>query len=508
LVREIVKSNLFGTSSLLGAYTVAVLVPMTLFNLITGGEMVSSSLVPVFSDYASKEKRPELWRVFGIVLSLATTILTLVVILVIWLAPQIAWLAGARNFEDQTLVPITVTLMRLATPAVIFLSISSLITGLLLALKRFTLPAFTAAVFNGTIVIVALLRPDEISSLVWGILLGSFFQILLQLPGLRDAKIRFTYYWRHPAVRRIAILYAPIVVALVVNQIAIWISYNLAITTGDNSVTYMAYATTLYQFPLGLVVSAVSIATLPTLSRLASSYRDSLDNQLSDATERLNDYKETLAGGLRLVITLILPAAAGLFALAVPIIALLLEHGEFTSDDTLITARVLRVYIVGLAFAAVDQMLIIASYARKDTWRPALVGVISIAIYTVTAFVLIDPLGLLSLMVADAVKHAIHTLLMIWLLRRLVGSLSSFKIGTVLAKSLVAAVLVGAAAYLTATILNGLLDQDSFLAKFAIVAAGGLAGVLTYIVAVFVLDIRDAKSLKQLLPKRRSNKTT
>jgi len=112
LVREIVKSNLFGTSSLLGAYTVAVLVPMTLFNLITGGEMVSSSLVPVFSDYASKEKRPELWRVFSIVLSLATTVLTLVVILVIWLAPQIAWLAGARNFEDQTLVPITVTLMR------------------------------------------------------------------------------------------------------------------------------------------------------------------------------------------------------------------------------------------------------------------------------------------------------------------------------------------------------------------------------------------------------------
>ena len=62
LAREIVKSNLYGASGLLGAYTVAVLVPMTLFNLITGGEMVSSSLVPVFSDYSAKEKRPELWR--------------------------------------------------------------------------------------------------------------------------------------------------------------------------------------------------------------------------------------------------------------------------------------------------------------------------------------------------------------------------------------------------------------------------------------------------------------
>ncbi len=502
LAREIVKSNLYGTSSLLGAYTVAVLVPMTLFNLITGGEMVSSSLVPVFSDYAAKEKRPELWRVVSMVLSMASAILIIIVILVIWFAPQVAWLAGARNFDDQTLAPITVKLMRLATPAVLFLSISSVLTGVLLALKRFTLPAFTGAVFNGTIVVVVLLRPEEISSLVWGLLLGSFLQIIFQAPGLRDGHIRLTYYWRHPAVRRIITLYAPIVVALVVNQIAIWISYNLAITTGDNSVTYMTYATTLYQFPLGLVVTAVSIATLPTLSRLATSYREAVESHSDDATQRLSEYKETLAGGLRLVITLILPAAAGLFALAVPIIALLLEHGQFTSDDTVITARVLRVYIIGLVFAAVDQMLVIASYARKDTWRPALVGVISIVIYTITAFALIKPLGLLSLMVADAVKHGVHTLIMIWILRRQVGNLSGYQIGAALLKSIVAAISVGIAAYICATLLSGVFEHDTFLSRLAIVAAAGFAGVLTFLIAVFALDIRDAKSLKQLVPKK------
>jgi len=507
LAREIVKSNLFGASGLLGAYTVAVLVPMTLFNLITGGEMVSSSLVPVFSDYAGKEKRPELWRVVSMVLSLATTLLIIIVILVIWLAPQIAWLAGARNFEDQTLAPITVKLMRLATPAVIFLSISSVLTGVLLALKRFTLPAFTAAVFNGTIVVVALLRPDEISSLVWGLLLGSFLQIVLQLPGLRDGHIRLTYYWRHPAVRKIAALYAPIVVALIVNQIAIWISYNLAITTGDNSVTYMAYATTLYQFPLGLVVSAVSIAILPTLSRLATSYREAVDSRSDEAPKRLHQYQETLAGGLRLVITLILPAAAGLFALAVPIVALLLEHGQFTAEDTAITAKVLRVYIIGLVFAAVDQMLIIASYSRKDTWRPALVGVFSIVIYTITAFALIKPLGLLSLMVADAVKHAVHTIIMIWLLRRLVGNLSGYQIRKALVKSFIAAILVGISAYFTASFMSGLLEQDNFLSRLAIVLAAGIAGLLTFVIMVFALDIKDAKSLRQLMPGK-GNKTT
>lgn len=503
LAREIVKSNLFGASDLLGAYTVAVLVPMTLFNLITGGEMVSSSLVPVFSDFTSKEKRQELWRVISKVLSLATVLLIIIILLVEFFAPQISWLAGTRNFDDQSLVPITTELMRLATPAVLFLSIASVLTGVLFALKRFTLPAFTGAIFNGTIVIVALLRPEEISSLVYGLLLGSFLQIILQAPGLRDSHIRLTINWRHPAVRRIAILYAPIVVALVVNQIAIWISYNLAITTGDNSVTYMTYATALYQFPLGLVVTAVSIATLPTLSRLATTYLQAVDSRAADAERRVAEYKETLAGGLRLVVTLILPAAAGLFALAVPIISLLLEHGEFTSADTQTTARVLRVYIIGLVFAAVDQMLVIASYARKDTWRPALVGVASIVIYTITAFLLINPLGLLSLMAADAVKHGVHMLAMLWLLRWSVGSLSGYNFLSSLLKSILAAAVTGAAAYAVATYLTSLMETGNFISRLAIVAGAGTAGLIAFTIAVFVLDMKDAKSLKQLASRKK-----
>jgi putative peptidoglycan lipid II flippase len=502
LVREIVKSNMFGASPLLASYTVAVLVPMTLFNLITGGEMVSSSLVPVFSDYATKEKRPELWRLASSFLTLATIVLCIIVILVEYFAPQIAWLAGARNFDNTALLPITVSLMRLATPAVLFLSIASILTGILLSLKRFTLPAFTTAVFNGTIVVVALLRPDKISSLVWGLLIGSVLQVAMQLPGLRDGRLRPSFDWKHPALRRIVILYTPIVVALVVNQVAIWISYNLAITTGDSSVTYMAYATTLYQFPLGLVVTALSIATLPTLSRLATAFREAAEANAPDASDRLDDYKDTLAGGLRLVIALGLPAAAGLFALAQPIVALLLQHGLFTAEDTAMTALVLRVYLIGLGFAAVDQMLVFASYARKDTWRPALAGVISISVYTVVAILLLDRLGLLSLMVADAVKHIIHTAIMLWLLQRHIGGLAGYQIGSTVLKSVAAAIVTGLTAALVASLIGQLLTGDSFLERLVIVAIAGAAGLAAYLAAAFALDLKDAKSLWNLVYKR------
>ncbi len=284
-------------------------------------------------------------------------------------------------------------------------------------------------------------------------------------------------------------LYAPIVAGLVVNQLAIALSLNLATRTGDQSVSYMKFATTLTQFPLGLVVTALSIATLPTLSQQVTA---------------LGDFKRTLAEGLRLVITLILPATTGLFALAVPIVALLFQHGEFTPADTQMTALVLRVYLFGLPFAAVDQMLVFASYARKDTWRPALVGVVSIVVYSITAVSLLKPLGLLSLMVADAVKHIVHTLIMLWLLQRHLHGLRGHNVTVTTLKSIAAAAATGLAAYGVAFLLQPLLPADGFIFKLALVMAGGVAGVAAYTAIVLWLNLTEAKSLPRLLFKRRS----
>jgi putative peptidoglycan lipid II flippase len=489
LVREIVKANQFGTTPLLAAFQAAAYVPTSLYDLIIGG-MVNSSLVPVFSEYAAKERRDELWQVVSMVLSVATLVLLLVVGLVEVFAPQVAFLVGTLNFQEEALSDLSITLIRMTTPAVFFLGIASVLTAALYALRRFTLPAFVGAAFNGTIVLAALIRPDQITSLVWGLLLGSVFQVVLQLPALRDARLRWTLDLRHPAIRRIIRLYLPILAGLIVNQLAIMLSYNLAIRTGDQSLNYMNYATTLYQFPLGLVVTAISIATLPTLSRQA----------LGD----LAVFKQTLGEGVRLVSALILPATAGLFALAPFIIALLFESGRFTTADTAQTALVLRVYLFGMPFAGVDQMLVFASYARKDTWRPALVGFISILVYSITALLLLQPLGLLSLMVADSIKHIVHTGLMVWLLRRQIGGLSGQGIVPSIGRSLVAALATGTVAFLVSHGLQsaGLGAAGGFAGKLLLVLAGGTAGLLTYLAAVVVLNISEARSLPRLLRRR------
>ena len=200
----------------------------------------------------------------------------------------------------------------------------------------------------------------------------------LQAPGLRDAHLRFKLRGAlaHPGVRRIGLLYLPVMASLALDVLVNRpFSYNLASRTGEGSISYMSWATTLIQFPQGLVAIAISVAILPTLSRQAAN--------LSDAG--FTAFKATLGHGLRLAIVLIIPAAVGLFILAQPVVSLIFEHGKFGPADTAVTALALRLYLLGLPFAAVDLLLVFAFYARQNTLTPALIGLVSLVAYMVVA---------------------------------------------------------------------------------------------------------------------------
>ena len=146
--------------------------------------------------------------------------------------------------------------------------------------------------------------------------------------------------------------------------------------------------------------------------------------------------------------------------------------------------------------------MVFASFARKDTLRPAIAGVISILIYLLVAVVLLRPMGLLSLMIADGVKHVTHTILMFFIMRRQIGSMSGYGILVTTGKSLFAAVLVGIKAYYTAEFMAGMVDVSTQSGKLLVVLVSGGCGLLVYTALVFLLDLRDAKSLRALLPRR------
>ncbi len=495
-VREFVKSRLFGAGAQVDALNLAIAIPLQIYDLVTGG-LVNSALVPVFSQYTSDERRAELWRLASTVLTLAAASISALIAGLILFAPQvvaafafIGGLAGGQTHPES--LTTAVELLRLTLPAVVCLSLSGILTGLLYALKRFTLPAFTAAVFNASMVVVSLALAEVwgVRAMALGLLLGAALQVILQLPALRDglASLRPQLTLHHPGLRLIFNAYIPIIISLLVNQVGVY--FGLSVAFGfENGLSWMGYATNLYQFPLGLVGVAVSAAILPTLAGQAS-------RALS------GDFKLTLVQGINLVLLLMVPATVGMFLLAEPIVALAFQGGRFTPADTLRTAQVLRWFLFGLSFAAVDLLFINAFYAINDTLTPSSVGVFTIIIYVVVVFLARPGLGLLSLMLADSIKQMAHALITGGLLSRRLGGFRGTALWPTLMKIGLASLIMGTVTVGALLVVQALRLPDDLPRRALSVAVPGALGFLAYFALAVRLDISEARLALNLIRRR------
>lgn len=484
LVREIVKADLFGAGGNVSALDTAMAFPKIIYALVIGG-MINSALIPVLSDYAGPQRRKELWHLLGLLLTAVTVLVCVFVLVGEFLTPQLVSLsAGGLPASDQRLA---VGLLRVMLPGVLFLSLAGVLSGALYALKRFTLPAFTAVFFNVAMVVLALVLGKRwgVYSMAVGLLVGSLLQVILQLPGLRDARLRPGFDLHHPALRRIGRLYIPILAGLGVDKVAELLSYRLASHTGPASPSWMTYSATIIQFPLGLVGTAISIAILPTLSRQTNN-------------GRLKEFNSTLGQGLRLVLALTIPATVGLWVLATPLVKLVFEHGDFTSVDTLATVAALRFHLLGLVFAAVDQPLIFAFYARQDTWTPALVGVATVVLYVVAALAptLFAPLTLNGLVLANSLKWAAHAVLMLFLLRKRMGHLAGEGMWKTVFTAVPLSALMGAMVYLAVIGLSRVAPAGT-MGELLVVGVSGLVGGCVYAGLALLVDMDEVHLVRR-----------
>jgi putative peptidoglycan lipid II flippase len=285
------------------------------------------------------------------------------------------------------------------------------------------------------------------------------------------------------------VLYLPIALGLVVSNIQVAIDQRLASGTGESSVAWMDRATTLVQLPHGMVAVAISLAVLPTLSRLSASG----DREA---------FRLTLGTGLRLVLVLILPATLGLLALAQPIVSLLFEHGQFTARDTFWTAWALRYYLAGLVFAAIDWPLNYAFYARQNTLVPALVGILSVGIYLIVALTLIRPLGMLGLVLADSAKHFGHALAMLALTHRRIGTLADLRLGQTVGKGLLAAGMMFGLITVMLSGLQRILNTGGLVGRLIAVGVPGGFGALLFLGLASLLKVEEVALLRDLVRRR------
>lgn len=488
LLREVVIAALFGASGEVSAYRIAAQIPNLIYDMLVGG-MLSAALVPVLSAQNRRERRD----LFAVLLGVFGGLLAVLALLLFIAAPALASLLAVGFADDPALNALTIQLIRIMAPAVWFFSIAGLLTAGLFASQRFSIPALGSALFNLGVVITTPLLASRlgIQAAAIGVVMGGVLQTVVMAWDVRRAglPLRPRWNWRHPALRQILRLYLPIALGLLVMLFQVGLDRRLASTTGEESIAWMASATTLQQLPLGLISVAVALASLPSLSRFFASGHEAA-------------FRMTLGKGMRFVLLLIVPAAVGLAVLATPVTRLLFEHGRFTPADTEAVVAALHIYLIGMLFAAVDFPLNYAYYARNNTLLPALVGIVSVAVYVVVAYALLAPRGYLGLVWADTAKQAAHAAIMVvlvWqLLSRSTGSAPGMATVRQALSVLVSGLAMGIAMWLVDGWMQGIVPVG-FAGDVLRVIVGGAVGLLVYAGGLALLRVNEARMVWQRL---------
>src|SRR6266852_9109084 len=492
MVRQIVVASL--GVNIAGPFNSALLPAQTFNDFLVNGS-VPGALIPTFNDYSAPEKRQELRRLIVTLVNLVMMFMFVAAIIFLFISP---W------FVESVLVPgysAAQKQLTLQYSQIIFFSLLALgpfavLLAALYALKEFAWPAFATASYHVGIIIGAFAgsllgaRYYGHLGLAFGVLLGAVGEIALLLPGIRNQRLRYMFVLdlKHPALQRILKLYAPVALSFLVSMGLIFFDQHLASLTpidGAANYTAMRAATTLIQFPVGLVAAALSFAVLPTLSAHAR----------EGDMER---FKATLLLGFRIGLLLMIPAAAGLIILRVPIVDLLFMHHKYTAQNAALTAVALQNYAYQLPFVAIDQLLIAAFYARKNTIIPVTVGILGVLWYLAVALPLWQTVGMPALVLANTVQNSMHPVIMLILLRLAIGSLHlRSTIPTVLKILLSTAVMLAVAWGLQVLLghiplfsLQHLLGQ-----LLTVLVAGGLAGGI-YLGLVLLLRVEDVGLVK------------
>lgn len=420
LIRDIILARLFGATQAADAFFVAYRIPNLLREMFAEGSM-SSAFIPVFTEYRTLRAQKDAWELASAAFTTLLSIVTLVTLVGVIAAPGLVWLIAPGFRDDPEKLAITVLLTRLMFPYLLFISLAALAMGILNSFRAFAAPALSPMFFNifviGCALFVAPIMPDPILGVAIGVVAGGAAQFAMQLPGLafRNMLFGFRFHPGHPGVRRIGTLMIPTLLGLSVTQINITVSTILA-SYFDGGPTYLFYAMRLIQFPLGIFGVALATAILPTLSTQA-------------AQGALDELRETLGFGLRMILFIILPAMLGLMLLRRPIVHIVFEHGVFSSADTEATALAVLCYALGLwAFAGV-RIIVAAFYSLQDTKTPAKAAVLAVVANVIFSIFLMAPLGHAGLALATALAAMVNGTMLVTVLNRRLGGVDWRSVG-------------------------------------------------------------------------------
>ncbi len=485
LARDLVISRVFGASAETDAFNVAFRLPNLLRRLFAEGAF-QQAFVPILAEVRTREGDSRTRALVDHVASALFWAVLATSIVGVLAAPALVWLLASGLARDPAAFDLAALMTRWMFPYILFMSLVALSAGVLNTFRRFAVPAATPVLLNLSFIACALWLAPQLSrpilALAAAVVVGGVLQLAIQVPALarlgmlpRLGGLRAAL--ADPAVRRILKLMLPAVFAVSVAQLSIIINTNIASHLATGSVTWLAFADRLMEFPTALLGVALGTVLLPNLSK-------------AHADGRAADYSRLLDWGLRLTALVALPAAVGLGLLAEGVIAVLFQGGRFSAHDVAQTAQALVGYAVGLLGLIAVKILAPGFYARQDIRTPVKIAVVALLATQASNLVLVPLFKHAGLAMSVSVGALANAAMLYAGLRRRGLYAPQPGWGGFMGRLVVALAALAAALWFGGRGIDWTAMQAQWAARAAVLAALVAGGAAVYGAALWLLGLR------------------
>lgn len=483
LVRDRLLSMEFGAGAELDAYFTAFKVPDFIFNILVLG-VLSASFVPVFIERKRKHSKEDAMSMANSVLNLIGISLVVLAILCYFFAPQlVAILSSGESVAQQVE---TVKYTRVMLFSLFFFGISNVMAGLLHAHKKFMVYALAPIMYNVGIIfgIIALVPMFGVLGLTYGVVLGSFLHLIVQVPAV--AQTGFSYKplldFKHPGVIEILKLMPPRALALGLTQINVFISFAIASQVGEGAKTVWQFADNLQHFPINIFGVSLALAAFPAFSEAMA------DNDM-------DKFKRCFSDNFRRILFFVIPVSIATLLLRAQIVRLIYGAGEFDWTDTILTAQTLGAFALSMFAQAVIPLLARSFYAKQDTKTPVVVSIIAMVVNIVLALALAPIWGVIGLALAFSIAALLQMVLLLAILRSRHGDLDDEHLIDSTWKILVASLGMGIVIQGLKYIVEPFVDMQTFMGILVQTIAAVAGGGATYLFIASIFKFDEAAAI-------------
>ena len=490
-VRDMLMANLIGASWLSDAFFVAFKIPNFFRRLFAEGAF-NVAFIPSFSSILAADGRAAAIRFAGEVMSVLFLVLLVLNAIFIIFMPWIMPIFAPGFADTPAKFNLTVSLSQITFPYILFISLVSLLGGMLNSFGKFAAPAASPILLNLCMIggMVWLTEtPSPAHALSWSVLLAGFVQLAWltaiclrhdMLPGLFLPKLT-------PKVKTMLLLMAPAALGSGVQQLNLLIDTIIASHIPD-AVSYLYYADRITELPIGVIGVAVATVLLPTLSR-----------QLREGDK--SAARTSMNRALEIVMLFGLPATAGCMLIAEPMIRVLYLHGNFTLHDMSAVTSALIAFGAGLpAFLAV-KVFAPGFYANQDTSTPFKIAMVCVVINLVLNLVLMGPFRHVGMAMATSFASWVNLAVMAYILHKRGIFMPDGLLKRRIFRLTLATIAMSIVLYYLSHLLVPWMRGDLTIRIAALVALIGAGGIV-FFAAAFVLGAYDASFLKRVFRRK------